>query len=51
MRTWRKGFSIPGKNRIALSLVMVIICSFVFMVRGVAGEEKGKAEKLVLTVD
>lgn len=49
MRAWGRGFSIPGKNKIALSSA-VIICSVVFMAHGVAGEEKEKAEKLVLTL-
>ncbi len=50
MKAWGRCFSIPGKNRIALSLVMVIICSFVFITRGAAGEEKEKPEKLILTL-
>jgi outer membrane protein TolC len=50
MRTWGRGFSILGKNRIALSLVMVIICSFVFIAHGAAEEKKENPEKLVLTL-
>ena len=50
MRTRARGFSITGKEKIALVSFVITICSVVFMAHGVAGEEKGKAEKLVLTL-
>lgn len=50
MRTWGRGFSIKGNEKIALVSVVILICSIVFMAHEVAGEEKGKAEKLVLTL-
>ncbi|HVP80750.1 MAG TPA: TolC family protein [Thermodesulfobacteriota bacterium] len=50
MRTWGKGFSTPGKKRIAFCSGVILLCSFVFMATGVAQEDKDKAEKLVLTL-
>jgi len=50
MRTRAGGFSITGKKKIALVSLMITICSVVFMAHEVAGEEKGKAEKLVFTL-
>ena len=50
MRTRARCFSITGKEKIALVLLVITICSAVFMAHEVAGEEKGKAEKLVLTL-
>ena len=50
MRTWASGFSITGTKKIALVSFVITICSVVFMAHEVTGEEKGKAEKLVLTL-
>jgi len=50
MRTLGRGVSMPGRNRIALVSIVIIICSFFFIAHGVAGEEKEKPEKLVLTL-
>ena len=50
MRTRASGFSITGTKKIALVSLVITICSVVFVAHEVAGEEKGKAEKLVLTL-
>lgn len=51
MRTRVRGFSGSGKEKIGLTLLVIIFCGLAFTASEVKGEEKEKREKLVLTLE